>query len=281
MNKVAVILLNYNSYADCRKCVSFLKRQQGIELEIVIVDNCSHADDCLKVIELSEEQSCTFIQAHKNKGYNAGNNIGLHYAVEKGYEYALIANPDMEFPECDYIKKLVNYLQNDASTVAISGCILDANGRPQNPYRFIKYWEETCWFITGLRNKLSKTGVCYQLPAYPSRYVPMISGCCLMLKLDFIQSIGFFDENVFLYGEETILARQIVNSGKKIYYMADVRAVHRHIKSTKGNPISRMLTLYKSKKYRIKRYENYNKVQLFLWEISCQLRIWSLKYLGI
>lgn len=37
--RVPVILLNYNSASDCRKCVSFLKRQQGVELEIIIVDN--------------------------------------------------------------------------------------------------------------------------------------------------------------------------------------------------------------------------------------------------
>ena len=41
MMKIPVILLNYNSSGDCRKCVSFLKRQEGVETEIVIVDNCS------------------------------------------------------------------------------------------------------------------------------------------------------------------------------------------------------------------------------------------------
>ena len=32
--KVAVIVLNYNSSADCRKCVADLKQQEGLELEI-------------------------------------------------------------------------------------------------------------------------------------------------------------------------------------------------------------------------------------------------------
>ena len=31
--KVAVIVLNYNSSADCCKCVADLKRQEGVELE--------------------------------------------------------------------------------------------------------------------------------------------------------------------------------------------------------------------------------------------------------
>lgn len=49
MMKVPVILLNYNSSADCRKCVADLKRQEGVELEIIIVDNCSRKEKVLVV----------------------------------------------------------------------------------------------------------------------------------------------------------------------------------------------------------------------------------------
>lgn len=34
--KVPVILLNYNSSADCCKCVADLKQQEGVELEIIM-----------------------------------------------------------------------------------------------------------------------------------------------------------------------------------------------------------------------------------------------------
>ena len=61
--KVAVIVLNYNSSADCRKCISDLKRQEGVELEIIIVDNCSREDDALAAKSLAAEQGCTFIAA--------------------------------------------------------------------------------------------------------------------------------------------------------------------------------------------------------------------------
>ena len=47
--KVAVIILNYNSSADCCKCVADLKRQEGVELEIIIVDNCSRKKKVLAV----------------------------------------------------------------------------------------------------------------------------------------------------------------------------------------------------------------------------------------
>ena len=79
--KVAVIVLNYNSSADCCKCVADLKRQEGVELEIIIVDNCSRKEDASAVEQLAAEQGCTFIAAAENRGYNAGNNIGLRYSM--------------------------------------------------------------------------------------------------------------------------------------------------------------------------------------------------------
>lgn len=49
MMKVPVILLNYNSSADCRKCVADLQRQEGAELEIIIVDNGSRKEKVFAV----------------------------------------------------------------------------------------------------------------------------------------------------------------------------------------------------------------------------------------
>ena len=80
--KIPAILLNYNSSDDCRKCISDLKRQEGVELEIIIVDNCSRIEDALAVEKLAAEQGCTFIAAAENRGYNASNNFGLRYTIE-------------------------------------------------------------------------------------------------------------------------------------------------------------------------------------------------------
>ena len=63
MMKVPVILLNYNSSADCCKCVADLKQQESAELEIIIVDNCSRKEDASAVEKLTVEQGYTFIAA--------------------------------------------------------------------------------------------------------------------------------------------------------------------------------------------------------------------------
>ena len=46
-----------------------------------------------------------------------GNNVGLRYAAEKGYDFALIANPDMEFPQTNYLSNLLVQMQSDDDIV--------------------------------------------------------------------------------------------------------------------------------------------------------------------
>ena len=117
------------------------------DMEIVIVDNCSNDDDRLAVEELCQKKRCTFIANKVNKGYNAGNNVGLRYAAEKGYEYALIANPDMEFPQTDYLRRLLDIMMAD-DTIAVCGSdIITPEGIHQSPMKRDGDWRNSMgWF---------------------------------------------------------------------------------------------------------------------------------------
>lgn len=250
--KVAVIILNYNSSKDCRKCVSFLKRQEGVELELVLVDNCSPDGD--KVKALCQEEGCTFIPSKENRGYNAGNNIGLRYAANKGYKYALIANPDMEFPQTDYVRKLVETMETDSHIVVAGSDIIGPNGVHQNPMMRDGDWRSSFGWIKGILTK-QKTGAYDFIDNYAeNHYCWKVSGCCLMVHLDFMKKIGFFDEYPFLYCEEAILSRQVETAGKRMYYTKDIQAIHRHVASTKGDPIVRFRQWKRSRIYFINRY---------------------------
>lgn len=252
VNKVAVIILNYNSSEDCRKCVPFLKRQEGIELELILVDNCSPDGD--KVKALCQEEECTFIPNKENRGYNAGNNIGLRYAAHKGYKYALIANPDMEFPQTDYVKRLVEVMEKDLDIVVVGSDILGADGIHQNPLVRDGNWTKSFNWLKSLFVKNHTFFPEYLDNPKQSHYCVKVSGCCLMVRIDFIKKIGFFDEYPFLYCEEPILSRQVEMAGKRMYYTADTQAIHRHIASTKGDPVKRFRQWKRSRLYFIKRY---------------------------
>lgn len=262
MGKIAIIILNYNSSADCRKCVGFLLRQQGVDLEIIIVDNRSRPDDRQAVEELCKEHGFTFIPAKENRGYNAGNNIGLRYAAKKGYKYALIANPDMEFPQADYVRCLAAVMEECPEVVVCGSDIISPEGRHQNPQREATYWEELFWFVTILRNHKNKR---WFLGDYTQNdYCEKVSGCCLMTRLSFIKDIGFFDENVFLYCEESILSKQVRRTNAKMYYLSSACAVHCHIEKSKGNPSKRLQQGFRSRCYYLQQYSGYRNMQLWM-----------------
>lgn len=269
--KVAVIILNYNSSADCRKCIGFLKMQVNVDQEIVVVDNCSRDEDRIAVEKLCKEQGCTFIANSENRGYSAGNNIGLRYAAEKGYEYALIANPDMEFPQEDYLKKLIEIMMNDQNIAVCASDIINTNGAHQNPMRESNYWEEFLWPLTAYKNR--KNDMWYVEDYTKSSYCEKISGCCFFIRISFLKKIDFLDEGTFLYCEEPILAKQVNNVGMRIYYCAEIQAVHRHIKSEKGNVKKRMQLLFQSRSYYLSKYSGYNPIQLMFLNLSRSVQI--------
>lgn len=267
---IPIILLNYNSSPDCSKCISFLQKQQGVEIEIVVVDNCSPREGEQDAIrKLCDEQGCTFIPATENRGYNAGNNIGLRYAAEKGYKYALIANPDMEFPQENYVVSMVGKMEEDEKIAVLSSDVLTPENKHQNPQREATYMEELLWPITILRYRY---GDWYLQDYTRSGYCEKLSGCCLLLRIDFIQKIGFFDEKVFLYSEESILSKQVKQYAYKMYYLAEAVAIHRHIKSTKGNPGKNLAFLFNSRKYFTRNYRGVKGLKLYMLLASLSIQ---------
>lgn len=254
--RIATIILNYNSNADCGKCISYLKQQKGVETEIIVVDNCSCDDDRKALEVLCKEQECTFIVNNENRGYNAGNNVGLRYAAEEGYGYALIANPDMEFPQTDYLATLLAKMQEDTDIVVCGSDIIGADGIHQSPMGKDGNWRTSFGWVKDIFGNKGKNNEAYNFIDNYSEchYCHKVSGCCFMTRMSFIKSIGFFDEKVFLYCEEAILSRQVEMNGKKMYYLATAQAIHRHVKTEKGDPVKRFKEWGKSRCYYIDIY---------------------------
>ena len=266
--KVAIVVLNYNSSADCKKCISFLKNQKGVDIEIIVVDNCSQENERKFVGRLCDEQGCTFIANHENRGYSAGNNIGLRYASEKGYEYALIANPDMEFPQEDYLKKMVEIMENDVRIGVCASDIVDIDNKHQNPLHVNTYWDDFFGFLR--TNKYKNDNDTHWRE---SRKCDIVHGCCLMLRTSFLKEIGFLDEHTFLYCEERILGKLIKKTKFNMYYMAETTAVHHHVKSEKGNVRVNFGRLLESRKYYYQQYTNYGVIARGILAAS-----WSIQF---
>lgn len=273
--KIAIIILNYNSSADCEKCIGFLKKQENQEAEIVVVDNCSEGEDKCAVEQLCQKEGCTFIANNKNLGYNAGNNVGLRYAASKGYEYAMVANPDMEFPQSDYLYKMLTIMDADRNIAVCGSDIVTPEGVHQNPMLRDGNWRNSfAWIKEIFARKQEKDKYDFIGDYSNSQYCHKVSGCCLMVRINFIKEINYFDEYPFLYCEEAILSKQVEKTKDwKIYYTADIQCIHRHIKNEKGNPIPRLKQWKRSRLYFINQYSSDNWVGKLITKLSEWTRI--------
>ena len=281
--KIAIVLLNYNSEEDLFISTEQLAQQNNVDLVTIIVDNASSAETINNIqswIQIFDEKAVagsendifkldlkvqtdakTFvIYNDANYGYSAGNNIGVKVAEMLGSDAVLIVNPDMRFDDEHYISKLADLLFEQDDYVVASSRIIGLDGKDQSPMREVKFHEELLWPIQLIR----KTK--YLLPFEKNKIitVPKVLGSCLLLKMDFIKSIDYFDENTFLYSEEAILASQIKTRNKKIVFSGQLKAIHAHDASKKGNGSKRMLQMIKSRQYYLKNYSDYNNLQIIL-----------------
>ena len=128
--KVAIIILNYNTWKETLDEISLCSTVLKIQYpDIIVVDNASSNDSAFRLQEESLKSKFVFLQSEKNKGYSAGNNIGLRYAYNKGYDYALILNNDILFDDAELIEKMTNRFSKDDNIAVVNTDILQKNQR--------------------------------------------------------------------------------------------------------------------------------------------------------
>lgn len=251
-----IVLLNYNSAADVAKCVAMLEAQtEASRSVIIVVDNASASADRAQVEALCSAHGHRFIAADTNRGYSAGNNLGIAEALVLGCDAVMIANPDMEFPERDYVDRLRGVLFSAPDYAVAASRIVGADGQDQNPMKAEGKWTSAFAWVKELL--LRKPADYIDDPAR-SHDCHKVSGSCLMLRADFLRSNGMFDPIPFLYCEEAILSKQVENAGMKMRYDSTLCAIHRHIPSAKGDPRPRFRHWCASRIYFIRRYSGWS-----------------------
>ncbi len=278
MDKVAAIILNYNSAKDTEKCISFLKKQNYNNLEIIIVDNNSNNPEEMKnLTKICDEYQIKLICNRKNLGYAAGNNIGLREAVENGAKWCLIINPDVELRSPDYIEHMITKSCEYNNVVVSASSVVLPNGELQNPQKESTFFYDFLWPLQYLKKKEENSN--WNVEKQETKYCEKISGCCLFINSDFLKQINYLDETTFLYCEEAILCRQAIMAGKKVLYVHDCIANHEHIKSEKSAPRGRMKIFLKSRRYFIRKYSGYGfiKRNLAIFSNKIEEWIWCIK----
>lgn len=222
---IGCVVLNYN---DADTTLDLLKRIEPMEIidQIVLVDNKS-TDNSLERLKEQESNKVHVVCAEKNGGYGSGNNVGIGY-LRKNYscDYIIIANPDVIFDE-SVIKKMVNEFDED--TVIVAPLTLDSKKERQLPIAWkVPTVKDYFLFSSIVLNRIFKP---FQ---YPTQFfntdiceVDCVQGCLFMLNNSLIED-KLYDENIFLFFEESCIGKQFKDKGYKTKLLMNVDYIHNH-----------------------------------------------------
>ena len=95
MEKVLVVFVNYNGMKDTVEAIQSVENS-NYQADIIVVDNAS----LLNEAELLKEQfpKIQIIRSLENLGFSGGNNLGIKYGLENGYDYIILLNNDTSIP---------------------------------------------------------------------------------------------------------------------------------------------------------------------------------------
>ncbi|MCP3912137.1 MAG: glycosyltransferase, partial [Actinomycetia bacterium] len=91
---VAAVVLNYNGKDLTLETVKSLLAMTYPACEVVVVDNASTDGSYEAVAEAFPDVAQVRVEV--NQGPVSGMNAGLRYALEQGFDYALLLNNDIE-----------------------------------------------------------------------------------------------------------------------------------------------------------------------------------------
>lgn len=226
MIEASIVLVNYNTAAVTGNCIrSIIDHTSGLPYEIIVVDNNS-ADES-KSLLLGEFPDIIWIQNSNNEGFGRANNKGIERA--QGEIVCLLNSDTIVTDNC--IKHLVERFKNDEEHIGMATCqLIDQQGLAQ---RSVFY--EIASFKSILKWNLPVERLFRKQLNRPKSKIAAVHGACMIFNKSRIESIGFFDEDFFMYSEELEWCHRITKSGLTIKQYEQYRIVHLE----EGSSISR------------------------------------------
>ncbi|MBR6071655.1 MAG: glycosyltransferase family 2 protein [Acholeplasmatales bacterium] len=267
---VGIIILNYNTADDAIECVESIEKTTKLDHKIYIVDNCSkdNSFDVLRT-EYDGNPKVEVIQSEINGGFSYGNNVGIKVAEKDGCDYLLISNPDVIYYD-GTIDVMCDRLKSD-SRIGIIGPSTPSIDQDESQLLRKVYTSSLYFFSKKPFRYLAKVfkSLRTEYP-YPNTksdslflFKGMVRGCCFMISTKLFKEIGYFDDNLFLYSEEWIIAKKIYDKGLLCAFDNSVKALHKEATSTKKVGTGfQSFHLYLSAFYYLKYYAHSSKIYL-------------------
>lgn len=193
MKRVLVIVVTYNGMPWLERCLGSVYA----DADLYVWDNDS--TDGSADFVAGNYPSAKLIRSAENLGFSRPNNMGMQYALEKGYDYVYLLNQDAWLEEG-----------------ALDKLVAAADAHPE--YGLLSPLQMTDGYLS-LDKNFSKY--------YKKKDIKFIMAAHWLVPVAVIRRIGLFNEELFpLWGQDDDWCHRLDYCGLKIGVIPEARAVH-------------------------------------------------------
>lgn len=255
-----LVVVNYNDYKNTIDFINSIKEYKVVK-HIVVVDNCS-TDDSFSVLQDICDNKVSLIENDSNKGYGSGINLGSKYLIDNyNVDNIIVSNTDIIINSESDLIKMISYLDTD---VALVGPNVLENGGVNRGWKIPSVFVDSLLNIPYIHRWLRKKLLFYKDSEYKDDFtqVEVLSGCFFIIRSDALKKVDYFDENIFLYYEENVMAVKLKKEGYKTLIINGVNIIHNHSVTIDNsiNRVKKYKILKKSQKYF---HKNYSHISIF------------------
>lgn len=261
---VSVIIVNYNTCDLTIQCLqSIFKRTEELDFEVIVVDNASTDNTvvCLK----EQFPQIKVIECSENLGFGRANNLGAKFAQGK---YLFLLNSDTILIG-NIIKDFYDFMQSHKEIASCGGNLLNITGANTISHgRFPTLFQEFSdigFSLLYRRRYRQKWSVGQKINEGNIGCVDYISGADIFIRKDVFNDMNGFDEQIFMYYEETDLYYRMRKSKLKSCLLPYACLIHLEGGSFKKKykvNAKRFEIMLKSKLYFFDKHYGHNKRKL-------------------
>ncbi len=230
---VSISLVNTNSRELLLACLESLR---GVDAEIVVLDNASE-DGSADAVRAAFPDVRVIEQRHR-AGFGANHNTVIRATTGR---YVFILNEDTTSGDWGF-ERMVAHLDANPRVAALGPRLVYPDGREQSSaWRFPSPGAAALGLLT-----LGRAGI-LQSGGGATRDVDWAMAAALLVRREALDEVGIFDEDIFIYSEETDLCRRLRDAGWRTQFFPSVTVVHHESQFSAGIPERRINEMWRGR----------------------------------
>lgn len=224
-------------YKNIKVLEDFFNSLDFSDSKVVIVNSFYSIESENECKNLANKFYADFISI-PNKGYGYGNNVGVKFAMDNyDFDFLIISNSDIKIEDMSFINTIDS--QKSAIYAPKIKMLTGKHQNPNIPYLIpLYYFLLNKWVITGKRLFLKGAYVCSRLSrelflAYVKitnkRYYRIFNphGSFIIFSKSAVLNLHpIFNDNMFLYNEESYLAMKCRLKQIPVFYVPKINILH-------------------------------------------------------